>query len=307
MSTPLSYWQRHVSNFIRYGTPRKYANLTRAYLSYKRGAVKVSSMPAFLKVEICRYCEIDCLYCYPAKKKLFYPLEDYKKLIDRFKGDIFSVSLYDIGEPLHNPEVLDYIRYAHENRVGTVISSSLSFERDDQFWRDFVTSGLDYLIVAIDGVTPAVYNQYRRNGKLDLVMANLRKLLALKKETGSKLFIEWQMVDFEWNRCEQAQAEQMAQELGCNRFQIIVEATQPRKKYDSENMVRDRNCLLPYILFFVTGNNDVRLCYKIYNHDMRIGSLSKQSFEEIWNGDEIARVRDRALICDRVGCKTCQE
>ena len=35
----------------------------------------------------------------------------------------------------------------------------------------------------------------------------LRKILALKKETGAKLFIEWQMVDFEWNRCEQAQAE----------------------------------------------------------------------------------------------------
>ncbi len=307
MNTPLSYWQRHLTNFIRYGAPRKYWNLVQAYLAFRRGLPKISSMPAFLKVEICRYCDVDCLYCFPAKKELLYPLEAYKQLIDQFKDTIFSVSLYDIGEPLHNPRVLEYIHYAHQNRVGTVISSSLSFERDDQFWRDLVTSGLDYLIVALDGVTPEVYNQYRRNGKFHLAMANLKKILALKKETGAHLFIEWQMVDFPWNRAEQPAAEKMARDLGCDRFQVIAEATQPRKRYDSDKVMRDHNCLLPYILFFVTANNDVRLCYKIYHHDMRIGSLSNSSFAEIWNGEEIARVRDPRLICDRVGCQTCQE
>lgn len=307
MATPLSYWQRHIRNFIKYGTPRKYFNLARAYWAYLRGSTKISSMPVFLRVEISRYCEINCLYCYAAKKELMYPVEGYKKLVDQFKDYVFSVSLYDIGEPLHHPQAIECIRYAHQNRVGTTVSSSLSFERSDEYWRDLVTSGLDYLIVAIDGVTPEVYNQYRTNGKLDLVMANLKKILALKKETGSRMFIEWQMVDFTWNRGEQSAAREMAKQLGCDRFQIIAEATQPRRRYDSENVLRDHNCLLPYILFFVMANNRVRLCYKIYTHDMSIGSLGDHSFEEIWNGSEIARVRDRNQICNREGCKTCRE
>jgi MoaA/NifB/PqqE/SkfB family radical SAM enzyme len=296
-----------LTTFLRYGSLRKYANLARAYIAFRSGAVKLASMPAFLKVEICRYCEINCLWCYPSKKELFYPLDGYKKLIDQFKDYAFSVSLYDIGEPLHNPRVLEYIQYAHQNRVGTVISSTLSFERDDDTWRSLVTSGLDYLIVAIDGITPEVYNHYRRNGNLALAMANLKKLTAIKRETRSPLFIEWQMVDFEWNRAQQAEAAKMAAELDCDRFQIIAEATQPRRRYDTEKVYRDRNCLLPYILFFVTATNDVRLCYKIYHHDMTVGSLSEHSFAEIWNGAEIARVRDRKQICDRIGCQTCQE
>jgi radical SAM protein with 4Fe4S-binding SPASM domain len=307
MSTPLSYWQRHFGNFTRYGTVRKYANLAQAYAAYLIGRLKISTMPAFLRVEICRYCEVNCLYCYPAKAPLLYPLETYKQLIDQFKDDIFSVSLYDIGEPLHNPQLLEYIRYAHQNKVGTVVSSSLSLEREDGFWRDLATSGLDYLIVAIDGVSPEVYNHYRRNGKLDLVMSNLIKILAFREKAGSNMLIEWQMIDFDWNRTEQGKAREIAFQLGCDRFRIIAEATQPRKRYDTQNELRDHNCLLPYILFFVTANNDVRLCYKIYHHDMRIGSLSNNSFAEVWNGDEIARVRDRKQIGQREGCQKCRE
>jgi sulfatase maturation enzyme AslB (radical SAM superfamily) len=307
MVTPLSYWQRHLRNFIRYGTIRKYLNLTQAYAAYLFGSVKIASMPAFLRVEICRYCEVNCLYCYPAKAQLLYPLEDYKQLIDQFKNFIFSVSLYDIGEPLHHPQVLEYIRYAHQNKIGTVISSSLSFERDDDYWNSLATSGLDYMIVAIDGITREVYNHYRRNGQLDLVMSNLKKLLAFRNSADAKLFIEWQMIDFDWNRCEQSQAREMAYQLGCDRFEIIAEATQPRKCYDEERTIRNRSCLLPYILFFVTANNRVRLCYKIYHHDMCIGSLSDHTFTEIWNGSEIGRVRDRKQIGDREGCQKCRE
>ena len=307
MVTPLSYWQRHLRNFILYGTARKYVNLAQAYIAYLLGSVEISSMPAFLRVEICRYCEIDCLYCYPAKVQLLYPLEAYKQLIDQFKDFLFSVSLYDIGEPLHNPQVFDYIRYAHQNKVGTVISSSLSFERDDDYWNSLATSGLDYMIVAIDGITREVYNHYRRNGQLDLVMSNLKKLLAFRNKAHARLFIEWQMIDFAWNRPEQSQAREMASQLGCDRFEIIAEATQPRKRYDEESTIRNRSCLLPYILFFVTANNRVRLCYKIYHHDMCIGSLSDNTFAEIWNGSEIARVRDRKQIGYREGCQKCRE
>jgi MoaA/NifB/PqqE/SkfB family radical SAM enzyme len=307
MHTPISYWQRHLGSLFRYGTLRKYANLAQAYLAYLFGRVRISSRPAFLRVEICRYCEVNCLYCYPAKAHLFYPLEVYQQLIDQFKDTIFSVSLYDIGEPLQNPQVLDYIRYAHQKKVGTVLSSSLSVARDDAFWKGLATSGLDTLIVAIDGLTPEVYNQYRRNGRLDLVLSNLKKLLAYKDESAARMMIEWQMIDFPWNRVEQKQAEKMAYQMGCDRFRIIAEATQPRKAYDKESAVRSRNCLLPYILFFVTVNNDVRLCYKIYHHDMSIGSLSNHTFTELWNGCEIARVRDRKQIGQRPGCQKCKE
>ena len=272
-----------------------------------KGQTKISSLPSFLKIEISRFCDVNCKLCFADTSDEFYPLQDYKKLINQFKDYVFLVSLYDIGEPLHNAHVIECVRYAHENKIGTVISTSLSINKDDAFWSDLVTSGLDVMIVAIDGVTQKTYNQYRRNGKYELVMSNLKKILELKKFNKSKVFIEWQMIDFEWNRFEQKAAKKMAYELGCDYFRIIPEANKPRKSWDLDDITRKRNCLLPYVLFFVTAKNDVRLCYKIYHHDMHIGNLANSSFAEIWNGFEISRVRDPDKIAQRIGCQKCRE
>ena len=307
MRKPLSYWQRHVYSIIQYGTYRKYKNFIKSYYFYLKGQTKISSLPSFLKIEISRYCDVNCKFCFADKTDIMYSQHDYKKLINQFKDSVFLVSLYDIGEPLHHPDVVECIRYAHEKKIGTVVSTSLSMKKNDVFRGDLVTSGLDLLIVAIDGITQKTYNEYRQNGNYDLVISNLKKINELKKFYKSKIFVEWQMIDFEWNRSEQKIAEKMAYNYGCNRFRIISEATQDRISWDGENRTRKKNCLLPYILFFVTARNDVRLCYKIYHHDMHIGNLSNNSFSEIWNGPEISRVRDPEQIIHRIGCNKCRE
>ena len=307
MKLPVAFWKRYLYIVIRYGTYRKYINFIKSYYFYLKGQVIISSLPSFLKIEISRYCDVNCKFCLSEKADVLYPLQDYKKLIDQFKGYAFLVSLYDIGEPLHHPDVVECIRYAHKNNMGTIISTSLSIHKDDAFWYDLVTSGLDVMIVAIDGITQKTYNEFRRNGKYDLVISNLMQILEIKKMSNSKLFIEWQMIDFEWNRLEQKEAQKMAYEFGCNNFRLIPEATQRRKSQDNDDATRKRNCLLSYILLLVTAKNDVRLCFKIYRHDMHIGNLSNNSFSEIWNGPEISRVRDPEQIIHRIGCNKCRE
>lgn len=190
MSIPLSYSSLRLGNMVRYGTPRKFLNLTRAYFACLRNLPIVHSSPAFLKVEISHYCDINCLYCFPHKSPQFYPLEAFKELIDQLRDFIFLVSLYDIGEPLHNPQVLEFIRYARKNKIGTILSSSLFLEQDDEFWNALTVFGLDVLIAAIDGVTPETYNRYRRNGKLKLVLSNLRKITVFRDQNHSPLMVE---------------------------------------------------------------------------------------------------------------------
>ncbi len=264
-------------------------------------------MPSFLKLEITRECNVGCKLCLVEKPSWYYSLDKYKELVDKLKKYIYLVSLYDIGEPLESKEVISFIQYAKQNKLGTIISTSLSVQKTDAFWEAFVLSGLDKLIVAIDGVTAKVYNTYRTNGDLKLIMENLEKILYFKKKHKVKIFIEWQMIDFKWNQHEQKAARELAYDMGCSNFRLIREAVKPRLRYKKENIIRKRNCLLPYIIFIVTADNKVRPCYKVYNEKVEIGDLSKNSFEEIWNGDEVFSVRDKHKICFRTGCMTCQE
>lgn len=303
---PISYWTRYLS-FINYISLKKTVNLSKSLYFWMRGKEVISSKPSLLKVEISRKCEVNCLYCFDTREEVFYPFDQYKNLIDELKEHLFLVSLYDIGEPLENTDVLDYIRYAKKNNVGSIISTTLSIEKEDGFWEELVTSGLDKIIVAIDGISQSVYNKYRRNANFELAFSNLNKILKYKKEHKSKLIVEWQMIDLPWNKHEQEQARKLSAQMGINTFRIIIEACTKRLKYKRLNNVRKTNCLLPYLIYIVTAHNKVRPCYKIYNEPMFVGDMAKNCFSEIWNGPQIGEIRNPAKIQDRIGCRTCLE
>jgi MoaA/NifB/PqqE/SkfB family radical SAM enzyme len=303
---PKSYWSRYLS-FIKYVSLKKTINFLKSLYYWMIGKEFISSKPSFLKVEISRHCTVNCLYCFDAREEVFYPFDLYKSLIDELKEYLFLVSLYDIGEPLQNIDVIDYIKYAKKNKVGTIISTSLSIVKEDRFWEQIVTSGLDKIIVAIDGISDDVYNKYRRNGNLELVLSNLNKILKYKKEHKSKLIIEWQMIDFTWNKHEQEYARKISTQMGCNTFRLIKEASTQRLNYKKLNNIRKTNCILPYLIYIVTAYNKIRPCYKIYNEPMIIGDMDNNSFDEIWNGNEMFRIRSKRKIHQRDGCKTCIE
>ena len=306
--TRIKQWKfKRYLSFIKYSSFNKGTNLVIALFSWLPGKTIISSKPAFLRVEISRKCNVKCLYCSEQKEDLFYPLDKFRSLIDELKKYIYIVSLYEVGEPLENEKVIDYIRYASANNIGTIISSNLSIQKTDKFWESLVLSGLDRIIIAIDGITAPVYNRYRTNGDLQLVLSNLDKILYYKKLHRISMKIEWQMIDFPWNRHEQAPARAMALRLNCDEFRIIQDVTSIRKNYRTDGKIRRRNCILPYFTLNVTAYNTVRSCTKIYNEPMQIGDLNSAAMQEIWNGPEIIQIRSQKLIKARAGCRTCQE
>lgn len=293
--------------FIKYISFVKTFNLIHSLLCWLVNKVEIKTKPAILRVEISRKCEVNCLYCTEKKEDIFYPLDLYKKVIDELKEYLFLVSLYEIGEPLENKSIVEYIKYARSQKIGTIISTNLSVIRSDEFWRELVLSGLDRIIVSIDGISPEVYNIYRRKGDLILVLSNLEKILFYKRQLRSGLIIEWQMINFPWNVSEQKTAREYAKEIGCNSFRIIEEVTQVRTGYINSGYKRQKNCVLPYFTFNITAYNKVRSCTRIYNESMVIGDLNLNTLSEIWNGSEIRNIRSQSLIQSRAGCKTCCE
>lgn len=292
----------------RYATARKIGNMFRAYGHYRRGDTRIPTRPCFLKAEISRKCDIDCLYCpIPQKEDVFMPFSIYQDLVNSLSRDLFLVSLYDIGDPLHHPLVIDCVHAAHRAGVGAVLSTSLSIEKPDAFWKDLARSQVDRLIVAIDGLTSEIYRQYRTRGNLRLVMDNLQRLLSYRAECGRRTFIEWQMVDLPWNRHQQAEAKALSGEMGCDAFRVIPEAVLPRRQYESQGQMRRSNCLLPYLVLIVTAHQEVRPCYKLYTAPNFVGDLKCHGPETVWNGPGMAGVRSKTLIQHRRPCRTCRE
>ena len=76
--------------------------------------------------------------------------------------------------------------------------------------------------LSIDGATQSVYQRFRRNGDLELVMSNIRKLGEAKRRLGkSSPILSWNFLAFEHNVHEVAEALQVARSLGVDQFRVV--------------------------------------------------------------------------------------
>ena len=96
----------------------------------------------------------------------------FRKTIDELSRDLIYLIFYFQGEPYINPQFLEMVRYAHQQKLYTITSTNGHF-LDDQRAGETVESGLDRLIISVDGTTQETYEQYRKEGELATVLEGL--------------------------------------------------------------------------------------------------------------------------------------
>ena len=139
----------------------------------------------------------------------------FTKTIDQIKDHCIWLTLYSWGEPFLNRRIHEFVAYAHQQKVATIMSSNLNRPLTPEMAENIIKSGLDVMIISIDGVTQEVYQVYRVGGQLDRVLSNLKLLVEKKKELGSATpYLEWQFIVMRQNEGQIPEARKLAAELG---------------------------------------------------------------------------------------------
>jgi MoaA/NifB/PqqE/SkfB family radical SAM enzyme len=138
-----------------------------------------------------------------------------------------------------------------------------------------VDSGLDFMTVSLDGATQATYERYRREGDLEMAFANIRALVAAKRECGKENpIISWQFLAFQHNAHEIDPAIAIARELRVDQF---VVATPFDVGWDDPS-IRPAYSVEPRTIHF-RGNPERRM---IANFNPMSGSLAEREITEAW-------------------------
>lgn len=86
---------------------------------------------------------------------------------------------------------------------------------------ELVLSGLDYLILSIDGATENTYSRFRRGGDFNLVIDNVKRLVAAKKRLKSYTpLLDWQFLVFQHNIHEIELAKELTYSIGVNQLRL---------------------------------------------------------------------------------------
>jgi len=305
---------RYIPKIIRYGTPRKIANIMVAEIELRLQKTVLRSLPYYYIIDICNVCNLRCPLCPTGNNKIgriqdMLSLEKYKEMFNKVKDYALVVSLYNHGEPFLNPDVFDIIAHTKQNRVGTNVSSNLTWPQPVDV-REIVKSGLDYITVSLDGVTQATYEQYRVQGDVNNVFENLRALVAAKKELKSKTpFVEWQYIVFKHTEHEMDKARRLAEEIGVDMLRFVSPGVQPEDMHDQslqekwmpENPLYwernpaiveqrgylfDQTCYYLYRSMFIYPGGGVTPCCFAHESGHDFGNLLTHSVTEIWNNQK---------------------
>ena len=271
----------------------------------------------------------------PERATCFYKTDRYvaknffKETIDQLHRELLYLVFYFQGEPYLNPDFLDMVNYASSKKIYTATSTNAHYLNDENAKRT-IESGLDRLIISIDGTTQDVYRQYRVGGSLEKVLEASRNIVKWKKEMKSRTpFIVFQFLVVKPNEHQIEDVKKLAKEIGVD--DVWFKTAQV---YDFEN---DPNNLIPTIdkySRYKKTSNGYQFKGKLANHCWRLwhdpvitwdglvapccfdkdaqhklGDLKQRSFKEIWKNGEYTKFR-RAILQGRKNidiCSNCSE
>jgi radical SAM protein with 4Fe4S-binding SPASM domain len=290
--------------------------------------------PFTLSIEPTTACNLACPECPSGLKEFTRPtgklnLELHEKMLQQVHKSVFYINYYFQGEPFLNPKFLSFIRQAKQYNIYTATSTNAHFI-DQKKAEEIVQSGLDRLIISIDGLTQETYENYRVNGKLEKVIEASKWLITSKKQAKSNTpFLIFQFLAVAPNEHEIPEIYQLGKSLGIDEVRI---KTAQLYDYQHGNPLMPKNEKFArykqqkdgtYKLKYKTGNHcwrmwsgsvltwDGKVVPCCFDKDAQhiLGSLETASFQEIWGNTNYQAMRGAILTKrnDIEICKNCSE
>jgi radical SAM protein with 4Fe4S-binding SPASM domain len=295
--------------------------LTSFYISKMLDKPVQWGYPVSISFEPTTSCNLRCPECPSGLRAFTRPTGMLKKdffteTIDDIYKELLYLIFYFQGEPYLNTSFLEMVKYAHDKGIYTATSTNAHYLTDEAA-KKTVESGLDRLIISIDGTTQNSYVQYRVGGNLDKVIEGAKNIVKWKKELNSKTpFVFFQFLVVKHNEHQIEDIKKLAKEIGVDEVRFKT-----AQVYDYEN---DPNNLIPtnekYSRYkrnedgsFKAKNKFANRCWKLWHANVitwdglvvpccfdkdaehRLGNLKNESFKNIWHNDNYKQFRSELM------------
>lgn len=312
-------------NFLKKFTLRRAWNGFKVFSSYHLSKWTKKSIqwgyPISISFEPTTSCNLRCPECPSGLRAFTRPTGMLKKdffteTIDQLHKELTYLVFYFQGEPYLNPDFLEMVKYASSKKIYTATSTNAHYLNDAAAKRT-IESGLDRLIISIDGTTQETYQQYRVGGNLNKVLEGAKNIIKWKKELKSKTpFIIFQFLVVRHNEHQIEEVKKLAREIGVDQVRLKT-----AQVYDYE---KDPNNLIPHNSKYsrykkdkkgkmkFNGNN-ANHCWRLWHDPVitwdgtvvpccfdkdaqhKLGSLKEQSFKQLWNNKNYQHFRSQVL------------
>ena len=288
---------------------------------------RIPDLPFTLGIDPGNLCNLKCPLCptglgEPGVKRGFLTFDLFKSIFDQLKDNLSVINLFNWGEPLLNKDLIKIIKYVKSEKRLIVVTTSTNLNlRDRILLEELIKTGIDKIIVSCDGARQETYEKYRVGGNFDLVIENLRFLVAKNRELGNKTNIIWNFLVFKHNEHEVEVARKIASDIQVN-FNVGLMRTSLKDeilKSHKEAIERDKSwipdnpdysaydkiscttkkvlstCRKPWDSIAINWDGLVFPCCAVYGENYQFADAKKESIRDIWNNSKFVAARNEIL------------
>lgn len=325
-------------NILSKQTGKRAWNAMQIYGSYQSSRLlsrpDIKGLPISVSIEPTTACNLRCPECPSGLRSFTRPtgmLEagTFRRVIDELAESLSYLTFYFQGEPFLHPHFLDMVKYASTKGIYTATSTNAHFLKEEQA-RQTVASGLDRIIISIDGTTQETYESYRVGGDLSKVIEGTRNILRYRNELKSRTpHVVFQFLVVKPNEHQIEDLHALAKTMGVD--QVVLKTAQIydyengsdlmpdnekfsryRKQEDGRYAIKNEllnHCWKMWHSAVITWDGKVVPCCFDKDAQYVMGDLRKNSFREIWEGEKYKSFR-KTLLGSREEieiCRNCTE
>ena len=291
-------------------------------------------LPFNISIEPTTSCNLGCPEC-PSGLKSFtrdtgtLSVDFYNKFLNEVQKDLIYLYFYFQGEPYLHPDFLSLVKAASEKKIYTVTSTNAHFLSPRKA-TETVQSGLDRILISIDGASQQTYESYRKGGKLAKVIEGTKNLVKAKRQLNSSTpHIIIQFLVVKPNEHEIPEILQLGKDLGVDEVKLktaqvydfkngnelipsIEQYSRYRKNEDGSYRIKNKlenKCWKLWHSCVVTWDGNIVPCCFDKDAKYEMGSLQTHTFQSIWENKNYKAFRGQ-LVNNRKSidiCTNCTE
>jgi len=325
-------------------TRSRVSNALRTYISYalnRLGSAHIAHAPLFVSIEPAAVCQLRCPACPVGLRDnvisksrdldKYMPLDLWHRVLSEIRDTALLIQFYFQGEPLLNKDLPLMIREAHEAGLYTIVSTNAQ-ALTPEMAQALVGSGLDRIIISMDGLTQASYGAYRIGGDLEKTKAALKWLREAKNNLSSSRhhvmtsspIIELQCLRLRSNEHEWSDFKRLYKSLGADRLTFktaqlydyanghpLMPSNPRYSRYvqGPDGIYHRRplrkGCFRVWSGAVITTTGDVLPCCYDKTHAYAYGNIMNAHISELFNNDKATAFRRLAHRQTPEICKEC--
>lgn len=224
----------------------------------------------------------------------------YKQILEKAKKDfvVQNLVLYNWGETLLHPQLPEFVRIGNAMKMPVLLSTNLNILNNAE---EIFKSEPDMIRISLSGFTQPVYGLSHKNGNIEKVKENMRRLAAAKKQVGNtKTKVNVYFHKYRHNLHEVSLMKKFSEDLGFSfeatwaylmPFEKVVEymegkvtfkerefventiALPIRQAVEASTKFKDEPCALLENQVVLDLKGNLLLCCAVYDYDKnRLGS-----------------------------------